>query len=278
MLVKNKLNSALLVFMHVLVFDSGVGGLSVVAELRALMPDIYMSYVADDAFRPYGNKTEAQLKGRLPGLLQTLVLAVKPDVVVIACNTASTTALSEIRGVVQIPVIGVVPAIKPAAQMSKSKTIAVLGTPGTVKRKYVDELISDFGNNCRVILHGSTGLVELAEQKLSGLDIDRYEVAAEISPMFEATDGNDIDVVVLACTHFPLLLHELKFAAPHSVNWVDSGSAIARRTQSVLEDLTLDAPPNHPQTALLIGGHNNIDRAKMFKGFGFVKTVALPAF
>lgn len=114
-----------------LVFDSGVGGLSVVRELRRHMPHLHLTYVADDAFRPYGHKTEAQLKARLPALIQTLVLAVQPDVVVIACNTASTTALAEIRSVVDIPVIGVVPAIKPAAQSSKLKSIAVLGTPGT---------------------------------------------------------------------------------------------------------------------------------------------------
>ena len=102
---------------HVLVFDSGVGGLSVVSELRSLMPDIYITYVADDEFRPYGNRTEAQLKARLPGLLKTLSLAAKPGAIVIACNTASTTALTEIRAALDIPVIGVVPAIKPAAQL-----------------------------------------------------------------------------------------------------------------------------------------------------------------
>ena len=151
---------------HALVFDSGVGGLSVVQELRALMPDIYITYVADDEFRPYGTKTEAELQARLPALLQTLVFAVQPDILVIACNTASTTALTQIRNTVDIPIIGVVPAIKPAAHMSKAKAFAVLGTPGTVRRKYVGKLIRDFASDCQVVLHGSTGLVELAEQKI----------------------------------------------------------------------------------------------------------------
>jgi len=280
MLAKNKLNSVLSKPMlkkaaHVLVFDSGVGGLSVVAELRALMPDLYITYVADDEFRPYGDKTETQLKARLPGLLKTLVIAAKPDALVIACNTASTAALSEIRAALDIPVIGVVPAIKPAAQMSKSKTIAVLGTPGTVKRKYVGKLVSDFGNGCQVVLYGSTGLVGLAEEKLSGKHAPAEKISAEITPMFSAKRGADIDVVVLACTHFPLLLDELKSAAPRKIRWIDSGAAIAKRTQSILEGVQPSQTSKAPQTALLIGGQKDTERANMFKGFGFQKTVIL---
>lgn len=261
--------------MHVVVFDSGVGGLSVVAELRKLMPDVYLTYVADDAFRPYGSKTETQLKNRLPGLLKTLVLAIQPDAVVIACNTASTTALTEIRAVLDVPVIGVVPAIKPAAHMSASKTIAVLGTPGTVRRKYVDTLIADFGNGCQVVLHGSTRLVQLAERKLAGQNIDIEQIRAEITPMFAGKFSADIDVVVLACTHFPLLMRELKTVAPQRVEWIDSGAAIAKRTQLVLEGLPVNEAPDYPQTALLIGGRENAIRSKMFAGFGFEKTVVL---
>ena len=280
LLAKNKLNSVLSVGMlkkaaHALVFDSGVGGLSVVAELRKLMPDLYMTYVADDAFRPYGEKTEAQLMARLPGLLKTLALAARPDVLVIACNTASTTALRQIRAKLDIPVIGVVPAVKPAAQMSQSKTIAVLGTPGTVRRKYVNKLIQDFGNGCQVILHGSTGLVGLAEKKLSGHNVGGRKIKAEIQPMFSAKGGSEIDAVVLACTHFPLLLDELKSAAPHKVKWIDSGAAIAKRTQSVLADLQPNRAPQTPQTALLIGGQVNAHRNKMFAEFGFSKIVIL---
>lgn len=275
MLAKNKLNSVLCAGMHVLVFDSGVGGLSVVAELRKLMPDLYITYVADDGFRPYGDKTEAQLKARLPGLLKTLILMVRPDAVVIACNTASTTALDEIRAELDIPVIGVVPAIKPAAQMSKTKTIAVLGTPGTVKRKYVDRLISDFAGGCQVVLHGSTGLVELAERKLVGKSVDISDIKSEIMPMFSSNYGRDIDVVVLACTHFPLLVKQLEFVAPHKVNWIDSGFAIAKRTQSILVNLPKNAALNHPQICFLIGGQKNVNRSKMFADYGFVKTVTL---
>jgi glutamate racemase len=263
---------------HALVFDSGVGGLSVVEELRRLMPGLYLTYAADDEFRPYGDKTETQLKQRLPGLLQTLVLASDPDVVVLACNTASTTALAEIRAVLDVPVIGVVPAIKPAAQESRTKTIAVLGTPGTVKRQYVDQLIEDHAGDCRVALHGSTKLVSLAERKLAGLQLNDKAIANEIAPLFQGQHGTAIDTIVLACTHFPLLVDELIKNAPRRVSWIDSGSAIARRTQTVLAGIQDRPLPSGPQTALLIGGLANMMRVKMFDRYGFKKTVALSSY
>ncbi len=276
MLAKNKLNSVLLAVMaHVLVFDSGVGGLSVVAELRALMPDLHISYVADDAFRPYGDKTKAQLKARLPGLLHTLVLATHPDIVVLACNTASTAALADIRQELDIPVVGVVPAIKPAATLSRSKHIAVLGTPGTVRRKYVDKLIRDFAKDCHVVLHGSSALVRLAENKLAKGHVNIADIKAEIAPVFANAHGAAIDVVVLACTHFPLLLEELKQAAPQAVVWMDSGMAIARQTCSVLKGLDVKPVPDTPQTALFIAGRNNQSRRGVFARYGFEKTVGL---
>ena len=272
---------------HVLVFDSGVGGLSVVAELRALMPDVYITYVADDEFRPYGEKTEAQLKSRLPALLKTLVMTTKPDAVVIACNTASTTALGEIRDVLDIPVIGVVPAIKPAAQMSKTKAIAVLGTPGTVKRAYVDDLIADFASDCAITLVGSTGLVEMAERKLAGGRVDIGALKDEITLIFapppeDAPNKAKVDVVVLACTHFPLLVAELERAAPHKVKWIDSGAAIARRTQLLLGranavNRTEKNGVENPQhnTALLVGPEVSSARRKAFAAFGFERVIAL---
>lgn len=257
---------------NVLVFDSGVGGLSVVAELRLCMPGLHINYAADDGFRPYGEKTEAQLKTRLPALLQTLVLMSNPDAVVLACNTASTTALAEIRRVVSVPVIGVVPAVKPAAKKSKTKTIAILGTPGTIAQKYVGKLISDFAKDCQVVLHGSTALVTSAEKKLMGRPVDPEVIRAELRPMF---DNESIDIVVLACTHFPLLIAELKQASPYPVNWIDSGSAVALRTRDMLRGINHRARPNYPQTAFLIGGRADPIRSKLFENYGFEKTVVL---
>jgi glutamate racemase len=153
---------------HALIFDSGVGGLSVVTEIVKLNTNLKLTYIADDNFRPYGEKTESQLKRRLPRLLWELTETFKPDLVVIACNTASTTTLDEIRAVLSVPVIGVVPAIKPAANLSRTKTIGVIGTPGTVKRRYVDKLINEHASDCRVILQGSVNLVDIAEKKNDG--------------------------------------------------------------------------------------------------------------
>jgi len=260
---------------HALLFDSGVGGLSVAAEIRKLMPQLQLSYAADDIFRPYGEKSAAQLKARLPRLLWELTETVKPDILVIACNTASTTALSEIRAALAVPVIGVVPAIKPAAAASRTKTIAVLGTPGTVERRYVDNLINDFASDCRVILQGSVNLVDMAEKKLAGEPVDLDWIKTELAPMFSGRHGADIDAVVLACTHFPLLRDELKMSVTQSVNWIDSGDAIARRVRNVLKDLKLKPARQGPDVALLIGPPTTPARIRTFKDFGFERVVAL---
>lgn len=260
---------------HVLVFDSGVGGLSVVSEIRARLPQAYLSYAADDAFRPYGSKTEAQLRARLPGLLATLVNMLDPDALVVACNTASTTALPSIRAAVKIPVIGVVPAIKPAAEMSQTRAIGVLGTPGTVRRKYVDDLIADFAPDCHVLLQGSTRLVAEAEKKLAGQSVNMDILREEIAPLFAGRVGADVDGVVLACTHFPLLRDELRAAIRQSVNWIDSGEAIARRLDDVLSDIQRRALPEHAQTAFLIGPNTDAIRAQAFADYGFTRTIGL---
>ena len=260
---------------HALIFDSGVGGLSVVGKIRERLPHLQLSYVADDIFRPYGAKTETQLKARLPRLLWELTETVQPDLVVMACNTASTTALSEIRAVLDIPVIGVVPAIKPAAATSRTKTIAVLGTPGTVQRRYVDELINDFASDCRVILQGSLNLVDIAEKKLAGKTVDLEWIKTELTPMFNGRHGANIDAVVLACTHFPLLRDELKASVTQSVQWIDSGDAIARRVEEVLSGLKLKAARQGPDIALLVGPETTSARIHTFSKFGFKRVVSL---
>jgi glutamate racemase len=260
---------------HALIFDSGVGGLSVVAEIRKRLPALQLSYAADDNFRPYGEKSAAQLKERLPRLLWELTETVNPDIVVMACNTASTTALKEIRAALDVPVIGVVPAIKPAAAASLTKTIAVLGTPGTVQRRYVDDLINEFADDCHVRLQGSVNLVDIAEKKLAGQPVDLNWIKAELAPMFSGRHGADIDVVVLACTHFPLLRDELKASVSQSVQWIDSGSAIARRVEDVLSRLSPQPARPGADVALLIGPETTPARKGTFDDFGFKRVIAL---
>ncbi len=208
-----------------LFFDSGVGGLSVVAPARALLPRAPIVYAADSAGFPYGTRTEGEIAARVPALLGRLVERYRPRLVVIACNTASTIALPVVRAALDLPVVGTVPAIKPAAAASRSRVIGVLGTKATVRQPYVDDLATRFAADCTVVRHGAAALVELAEAKLRGEPIDACAVAHAVAPLAAVPN---LDTVVLACTHFPLLSDELAAALP-GVGFVDGGPGIARR-------------------------------------------------
>lgn len=219
---------------HCLVFDSGMGGLTVVRELELKGFGGKISYAADTGFFPYGDKSDDELIRRVPRLIRALVEAAQPDIFVIACNTASTLALEVTRAVVDIPVVGTVPAIKPAAKATQTGTIGILATPGTLRRAYTEALIHAFAQNCRVISHGSVRLVELAERLASGEVIEQSEVADEVAKLTGQMHGDEIDQIVLACTHFPLLADELRSCVDQSVGFIDSGEAIARRVMSLL--------------------------------------------
>lgn len=225
-----------------LVFDSGVGGLSVAHEIRALLPDLPLLYVADSAFFPYGDKSDQALINRLPSLLRDLTAKARADVVVIACNTASTIALEEIRAALCVPVIGTVPAIKPAAAQSRARVIGLLATPGTIARPYTDRLIETHAKDCRVLRHGSQDLVRLAEHFMAGEAVSDAALSAAIAPLRSQPDSAAMDVIVLACTHFPLLRSRLAELVGPDITFVDSGAAIARRTREILTALpALDA-------------------------------------
>jgi glutamate racemase len=213
----------------ILFFDSGVGGLSVVAPTRALLPRAPIVYAADSAGFPYGIKGEAEIAARVPALLGRLVERYRPRLVVIACNTASTIALPVVRAALDVPVVGTVPAIKPAAALSRSRVIGVLGTDATVRQAYVDDLAARFAGDCVVLRHGSAELVRLAEAKLAGAAADPARYRAVLGGLFGQPDGARIDVIVNACTHFPLVEAELAAAAPAGVRFVDGGPGIARR-------------------------------------------------
>jgi glutamate racemase len=220
---------------RILVFDSGLGGLSIVQSLalEGLQARIY--YCADTAYFPYGEKSDTALIARVPTIIAKAVSACQPNLVIIACNTASTLALEQVRDVIKAPVIGVVPAIKPAAALTKTGTIGLLATPNTVARPYTDKLISDFATGVRVIRHGAIGLAGAAERKLAGEALDHDVLKASNAGLFDQIGGDQIDVVVLACTHYPHVRAELAALAPRDVAWIDSGGAIARRARNVLE-------------------------------------------
>jgi glutamate racemase len=231
-----------------LFFDSGVGGLSVLEPTRALLPNAPIVYIADNAGYPYGKRSEQEIASRVPALLGRLVERFHPRLAVIACNTASTIALDHVRSALDLPVVGTVPAIKPAAEMSKTRVIGVLGTEATVRQPYVDHLAAEFASDCTIIRHGSPELVDLAEAKLAGDAVVVEAVRAATQPMFDAPDGERIDVGVLACTHFPLLREELSQAFPN-VEWIDGGPGIARR----IAWLTREQPwPTAPSDGVMV--------------------------
>jgi glutamate racemase len=235
----------------ILVFDSGLGGLTVYREIVAARAGADFIYVADDAAFPYGAMDEAALLARVIDLIGGLIQQYRPDLVVIACNTASTIALPALRERFAVPFVGTVPAIKPACAGSVTRRVSVLGTEATVAREYTRALIRDFGQDCRITLVGSKRLAAYAETELAGAPVDDAAIAAELAPCFVA-DGARTDTVVLACTHYPLLLERLHRLAPWPVNFLDPAPAIARRVVELLG--TAAATPNGATRAIFTSG------------------------
>ncbi len=219
---------------RILVFDSGLGGLTVARALRAAgEAQVVLDYAADTAAFPYGGWPEQDLRNRIVTLMGRLIEQARPDVVVIACNTASVVALSALRAAFDVPFVGTVPAIKPAAARTRSGIIGVLATPGTVRREYTQALIHTYAFHCRVILHGAAGLAALAEARLAGAAVDDNALLDEIAPVFVREGDARTDQVVLGCTHYPLLLEEMQEIAPWPVEFIDPSAAIARRALEV---------------------------------------------
>ncbi len=219
----------------VLVFDSGIGGLSVLKAISERLPEHSFIYVADDAAFPYGDWEEAALRDHIVALMGDLIAEHRPAAVVIACNTASTLVLPPLRARHALPFVGTVPAIKPAAERTASGVVAVLATPGTMKRDYTRELIRKFASDCHVRLVGAPDLARYAETLMRGAPIDREAVRAQIAPCFVELDGKRTDIVVLACTHYPFLADVMTELAPWPVTWLDPAPAIARRLATVLD-------------------------------------------
>jgi glutamate racemase len=218
---------------RVLVFDSGLGALTVLREVVKARPDAELALVADDAGFPYGRLDDNALVDRVVAVLDRYIALLDPSIVVIACNTASTLALPVVRERFKIPFVGTVPAIKPACAQSKTKRVSVLATPATVRRDYTHQLVDEFAHGCKVTLVGGEMLASFAEALLRGVAIDEEEIRREIAPCF-VDDGARTDTVVLACTHYPLILEKLTRLSPWPVEWLDPAPAIARRAAQLL--------------------------------------------
>jgi glutamate racemase len=261
----------------ILVFDSGLGGLTVFREVAAARPDASYVYVADDAFFPYGRHDEKELTARVVPLMEDLIAAHAPDLVVIACNTASTLVLPHLRARLTVPFVGTVPAIKPACLASRSRLVSVLGTEATVQREYTRALIRDFGQGCDVILIGAARLASLAEAALHGAMIDDSAVSGEIAPCFVERDGRRTDTVVLACTHFPLLLDRLVRLAPWPADWIDPAPAIARRVTDLVGPAPADGPAGTAKAIFTSGAVPTPTLAAALARFGIGRAMPLAA-
>jgi len=257
----------------VLTFDSGLGGLSVLGELRRLLPDHRHVYLADDAGFPYGDRTEADLEARLETVIGAALPHLRPSVVVIACNTASTLALASLRKRFPVPFVGTVPAVKPAAAGSRSRMISVLATPGTIARSYTRDLIATHAGDAAVTLVGSRRLAALVERELLDDPPADEEILAEVAPCFvTAEDGRRTDVVVLACTHYPLLLPRLRALAPWPVDWLDPAPAIARQAARLLHGSDGGIPSDGEAHLLATGSLVDAPAAaRLLDRFGFAR-------
>jgi len=273
---------------RILVFDSGVGGLSILSALKK-NADITSSahqwlFCSDNAFFPYGLKQEDELIERVTAVLCALHTQYQPDIIVLACNTASTVALDTVRKVLNVPIVGVVPAIKPAAQLTQSGCIGLLATPGTISRAYTQQLINDFASHCQVVRVGSNEMVGMAEHFLRTGIVDHTELHRVLTPLRTAIAQNKLDTIVLACTHFPLLADCLHEQLPEIKHWVDSSEAVARRVAWLLTQPDSSIEPTDAAAVKHIALFTRIDesvssieQALRYFGFDEVRSLNLLA-
>lgn len=219
---------------RVLAFDSGIGGLGIVAALREALPGAEIDYLADTAVYPYGEQDDAFLTERIVSLVRDAVARLHPDAVVVACNTASTLALTALRGACPVPVIGCVPPIRWAARLSRTRVIGLLATKATVRRPYVASLQMQFAPDCTLIAHGARHLADSAESVFRGAMADPALIRRELAGLFGHPDGGKIDAVALGCTHYTFLMDAFREASPAGVAWLDPAEAVAKQTAAVL--------------------------------------------
>jgi len=253
----------------ILVFDSGIGGLTVLREARVLMPERGFVYVADDAAFPYGSWEEGALQERILSLFEKLLAEHRPEICVIACNTAFTLAGAALREKFpDMTFVGTVPAIKPAAERTRSGLVSVLATPGTVKRAYTRDLIQSFATQCHVRLVGSENLARMAESYIRGEAISDDAVLAEIAPCVVEKDGKKTDIVVLACPHSPFMANLFRRLAPWPVDWLDPAEAIARQARRKVLLVDGAEHPDGFDFSIFTSGNPDFATRRLMQGFG----------
>ncbi|MEM8686115.1 MAG: glutamate racemase [Pseudomonadota bacterium] len=260
---------------RILIFDSGLGGLSVARAVVSRMPEAQTLYAADNDGFPYGDWPKEALVERIVAVLGRLIAESVPNVVVIACNTASTLALGTLRQRFSLPFVGTVPAIKPAAEVSESGIIGVLATPGTVDRDYTQALVDTFASHRTVVLHGCRHLADMAERCLHGKHLSDTDLAAEIAPVFVEQGGRRTDAVVLGCTHYPLIAGRIAAVAPWPVNLIDPSEAIARQVARVVKGETAPGEMGDSPTAFLTKPSHEFADVLAREGFARNRLLAL---
>ncbi len=260
--------------MNLLVFDSGIGGLGVVAEIRRLLPLARLTYLADDEFYPYGEKPDDALLARILAVVGRGIAAARPDAVVIACNTASTVALGHLREAFALPFIGCVPPVKPAAAASRTRHIGLLATAATIRRPYLTGLIEQFADGCTVHSHGTAVLADLAERKFRTGILDPHALAEAIAPLLAQPGAERIDAIALGCTHYTFLLPELMALRP-GMGWFDPAGPVARQTVAVTRTLPSSPPGALAGAALFTGGMPDGALATRLGEFGLAQTLRL---
>ncbi|MEO0636832.1 MAG: glutamate racemase [Pseudomonadota bacterium] len=255
--------------MSVLVFDSGVGGLSILRELRLSLPSASLIYVADDAGFPYGDWEEQRLADRITSLFDRLIAEHRPRLCIIACNTASTIAIEPLRQRFgSTPFVGTVPAIKPAAERTSSGLISVLATPGTVDRAYTRNLVAQFASERHVTMVGAPDLALMAEAYMTGGSVDMDALKTQVLPCFVEREGKRTDIIVLGCTHYPFLANQMRKIAPWPVDWLNPAEAIAHRARAVAGELGTSDPSLAIDRAIFTSGSPDPKLAQLASSFG----------
>ncbi|VFP88746.1 glutamate racemase [Candidatus Erwinia haradaeae] len=252
----------------ILILDSGVGGLSIYNKIRILLPDVHYLYCFDNMGFPYGEKTAEFTIDRIVSIITAITNSYSIALAVIACNSASIVTLPALRARFLFPVIGVVPAIKPAVKLSRNSIIGLLATRRTIECSYTHDLVSRFSRECHIEMLASMELVDLVENKLHGFPVSIEKIRVILEPLLSM--HNLPDTIVLGCTHFPFITMELKQVLPKGTLFIDSGMAIARRAAWFIEN-GLSIPISRSENIALCmkSTLKTIKLAPVLRGFGF---------
>jgi len=218
-------------------FDSGAGGLPYLSRVRELLPLENFLYLADTLNFPFGEKAAPVLIDIILGDIERLIRSHKPKLLVVACNTASVVAIEALRKTFPIPFVGVVPAVKPAASMSRRKRIGVLATARTVSDPYLDRLIEEYAKECSVVRYAGRDIVNFVETRITEASEEEKDEAVCDAVLFFKKEG--VDAVVLGCTDFLYLKDRMKKAMGEAVEIIDSVDGVAKQTERIAKSLGL---------------------------------------